>query len=163
MGLRRSQTADRERNAENGRYLEQVRTDRGAQTRQAGPRDAAEKHHHRQPRPCGDRAPGRDRRPHIDSSKVPLDHFSTPETKAIMAKQAADIGDRIRNSYRRPLSRDLDDMGVDVQLICPARHELYYAIPIDAAVKATAGAQRRHRRIYRQAHRPALRRSAACR
>src|SRR3954463_10051830 len=62
-GVRRSQTSDRERNAENGRYLEQVRTDRGAQTRQAGPRDAAEKHHHRHARPCGDRARWRDRRP----------------------------------------------------------------------------------------------------
>ena len=72
--------------------------------------------------------------PHIDSSKVPLDHFSTPETKAIMAKQAADIGDRIRNTDAR--FRVMDDMGVDVQLISPGPPQIYYAIPIEPAVKA---------------------------
>lgn len=72
--------------------------------------------------------------PHIDASKVPLDHFSTPETKAIMAKQAADIGDRIRNTDAR--FKVMDDMGVDVQLISPGPPQIYYAIPIEPAVKA---------------------------
>jgi aminocarboxymuconate-semialdehyde decarboxylase len=73
--------------------------------------------------------------PHLDTSKVPLDHFSTPETKALMAKQAADIGDRIRNTDAR--FRVMDDMGVDVQLISPGPPQLYYAIPTEIAVKAT--------------------------
>ena len=73
--------------------------------------------------------------PHIDPSKVPLDHFSTAETRAIMAKQAADIGDRIRNTDAR--FRVMDEMGVDVQLISPGPPQLYYTIPVDIAVKAT--------------------------
>jgi aminocarboxymuconate-semialdehyde decarboxylase len=73
--------------------------------------------------------------PHIDPSKVPLDHFSTPETRAIMAKQAADIGDRIRNTDAR--FRVMDDMGVDMQLLSPGPPQLYYTIPTDVAVKAT--------------------------
>jgi aminocarboxymuconate-semialdehyde decarboxylase len=73
--------------------------------------------------------------PHIDPSKVPLDHFSTPETKAIMAKQAADIGDRIRTTDAR--FKVMDDMGVDMQLISPGPPQLYYTIPLDIAVQAT--------------------------
>ena len=73
--------------------------------------------------------------PHVDPAKVPLDHFSTPETKAIMAKQAADIGDRIRNTDAR--FKVMDEMGVDVQLISPGPPQLYYTIPLDIAVKAT--------------------------
>ena len=73
--------------------------------------------------------------PHVDPAKVPLDHFSTPETKAIMAKQAADIGDRIRNTDAR--FKVMDEMGVDVQLISPGPPQLYYTIPLNIAVKAT--------------------------
>jgi aminocarboxymuconate-semialdehyde decarboxylase len=73
--------------------------------------------------------------PHIDPSKVPLDHFSNPETKALMAKQASDIGDRIRNTDAR--FRVMDDMGVDMQLLSPGPPQLYYTIPTDVAVKAT--------------------------
>ncbi len=73
--------------------------------------------------------------PHVDPTKVPLDHFSTPETKAIMAKQAADIGDRIRNTDAR--FKVMDEMGVDVQLISPGPPQLYYTVPLDVAVKAT--------------------------
>jgi aminocarboxymuconate-semialdehyde decarboxylase len=73
--------------------------------------------------------------PHVDPSKVPLDHFSTPETKAIMAKQAADIGGRIRPTDER--FKVMDDMGVDMQLISPGPPQLYYTVPLDIAVQAT--------------------------
>jgi aminocarboxymuconate-semialdehyde decarboxylase len=73
--------------------------------------------------------------PHVDPSKVPLDHFSTAETKAIMAKQAADIGERIRATDAR--FRAMDDMGVDMQLISPGPPQLYYTVPLDVAVRAT--------------------------
>jgi aminocarboxymuconate-semialdehyde decarboxylase len=73
--------------------------------------------------------------PHVNPAKVPLDHFSTAETKAIMAKQAADIGDRIRNTDAR--FKVMDEMGVDVQLISPGPPQLYYTVPLDIAVKAT--------------------------
>jgi aminocarboxymuconate-semialdehyde decarboxylase len=73
--------------------------------------------------------------PHLDPSKVPLDHFATTETKAIIAKQATDIGERIRDTDAR--FRVMDEMGVDVQLISPGPPQLYYTIPIDIAVQAT--------------------------
>jgi aminocarboxymuconate-semialdehyde decarboxylase len=71
--------------------------------------------------------------PHLGPS--PLDHFSNAETKAIMAKQATDISERMRNTDAR--FRVMDDMGVDVQLVSPAPPQLYYTIPTEVAVKAT--------------------------
>ncbi len=90
---------------------------------------------------------------HLDPSTVPLDHFSTPETKALMAKQAADIGPGIRPTDVR--FKTMDDMGVDMQLICPGPPQLYYTVPVEIRGAGDARPQRRHRRIRRQAHRPA--------
>ncbi len=73
--------------------------------------------------------------PHLDVSTIPLDHFSTPETKQIMAKQAADIREGIRTTDVR--FRVMDDMGVDMQLICPGPPQLFYTVPVDIGVKAT--------------------------
>jgi aminocarboxymuconate-semialdehyde decarboxylase len=72
--------------------------------------------------------------PHLNQATVPLDHFSTPETKALMAKQAADIREGIRDSDVR--FKTMDDMGVDMQLICPAPPQIYYTIPVEIAVQA---------------------------
>ena len=52
-----------------------------------------------------------------------------------MAKQASDIGERIRNTDAR--FRVMDDMGVDMQLISPGPPQLYYTVPLDIAVQAT--------------------------
>jgi len=73
--------------------------------------------------------------PHLDLSTVPLGHFSTPDTKAIMAKQDADIREGIRPTDVR--FRAMDAMGVDMQLISPGPPQLYYTVPIDIAVQAT--------------------------
>jgi aminocarboxymuconate-semialdehyde decarboxylase len=73
--------------------------------------------------------------PHLDVSTIPLDHFSTPETRAIMAKQAADIREGIRTTDVR--FRTMDDMGVDLQLICPGPPQIYYTVPVEIGVKAT--------------------------
>jgi aminocarboxymuconate-semialdehyde decarboxylase len=73
--------------------------------------------------------------PHLDPSTVPLGHFSTPDTKALMAKQDGDIRERIRATDER--FRVMDDMGVDVQLICPGPPQLYYTVRLDIAVQAT--------------------------
>jgi aminocarboxymuconate-semialdehyde decarboxylase len=73
--------------------------------------------------------------PHLDRSTVPLDHFATPDTKAIMAKQAADISEGIRATDAR--FRAMDAMGVDMQLISPGPPQLYYTVPLDIAVAAT--------------------------
>jgi aminocarboxymuconate-semialdehyde decarboxylase len=72
---------------------------------------------------------------HVDPKTVPLDYFSTPETKALMAKQAADIAQGIRPTDVR--FRTMDDMGVDMQLISPGPPQIYYTVPLDIAVQAT--------------------------
>jgi aminocarboxymuconate-semialdehyde decarboxylase len=72
---------------------------------------------------------------HLDPSTVPLDHFSTPETKALMAKQAADIGPGIQPTDAR--FKAMDAMGVDMQMICPGPPQLYYTVKLDVAVPAT--------------------------
>ena len=71
--------------------------------------------------------------PHLNTATIPLDHFSTPETKALQAKQAADIRDGIRDSDAR--FKVMDDMGVDMQLICPAPPQIWYTIPAEIAVQ----------------------------
>lgn len=73
--------------------------------------------------------------PHLDLSTVPLGHFSTDETKAIMAKQEADIREGIRPTDER--FRAMDAMGVDMQLISPGPPQLYYTVKIDIAAQAT--------------------------
>ena len=72
---------------------------------------------------------------HVDPKTVPLDYFSTPETKALMAKQGADIAQGIRPTDVR--FKTMDDMGVDMQLISPGPPQIYYTVPLDIAVKAT--------------------------
>src|ERR1044071_1957451 len=49
---------------------------------------------------------------------------STPQTQQLMAKQAADIAERIRPTDLR--FQTMDDMGVDMQLISPGPPQLYY-------------------------------------
>src|SRR3954466_4077435 len=72
---------------------------------------------------------------HVDPKTVPLDYFSTPETKALMAKQGADIAEGIRPTDVR--FKTMDDMGVDMQLISPGPPQIYYTVPLDIAVQAT--------------------------
>lgn len=72
--------------------------------------------------------------PHLDWSSIPLARFANPETKALSAKQEADISGR--SSVERRLA-DLDAMGVDIQLVAPSPVQCYYTVPLDIAVKAT--------------------------
>jgi aminocarboxymuconate-semialdehyde decarboxylase len=73
--------------------------------------------------------------PHLDLSTVPLGHFSTQDTKDLMAKQEADIREGIRPTGER--FRAMDAMGVDMQLICPGPPQLYYTVKLEIAVQAT--------------------------
>jgi aminocarboxymuconate-semialdehyde decarboxylase len=75
-------------------------------------------------------------KPHLDLSTIPLAHFANAETKALSAKQEADIKDRIAGNDER--LADLDNMGIDVQLVCPPPPQCYYTVPLEIAVKATA-------------------------
>jgi len=71
--------------------------------------------------------------PQLDWATVPLAHFATAETKALTAKQEADI--RARGGVDRRLA-DLDAMGIDIQIIAPPPPQCYYTVPLDIAAKA---------------------------
>jgi aminocarboxymuconate-semialdehyde decarboxylase len=73
--------------------------------------------------------------PHLDWSTIPLAHFTNAETKALNAKQEADIRGRAGAEQRLA---DLDAMGIDVQFIAPPPPQCYYTVPLDIAVKANA-------------------------
>src|SRR5581483_637430 len=72
--------------------------------------------------------------PHLKSSTDGLVRHSTPETQALMAKQAADIQERIRATDLR--FKTMDDMGVDMQLISPGPPQIHYSIPVEPAVQS---------------------------
>jgi aminocarboxymuconate-semialdehyde decarboxylase len=72
--------------------------------------------------------------PHLKHSTDPLVQDSTPETQALMAKQAADVRERITTTDLR--FRVMDDMGVDMQLVCPAPPQIYYNLPLEVGVQA---------------------------
>jgi aminocarboxymuconate-semialdehyde decarboxylase len=74
-------------------------------------------------------------KPHLDMSTIPLAWFATPETKALSAKQEADIRDRITGYDKR--IAELDAMGIDVQVVCPPPPQCYYTVPLEISVKAT--------------------------
>jgi aminocarboxymuconate-semialdehyde decarboxylase len=73
--------------------------------------------------------------PHIDLSTIPLAHFADTETKALNGKQEVDLRERMAGNDER--LRDLDNMGIDVQLVCPPPPQCYYTVPLDIAVVAT--------------------------
>ena len=87
--------------------------------------------------------------PHLKQSTDPLVADSTPETQALMAKQAADIRTRISTTDER--FAVMDEMGVDMQLICPAPPQIYYYLPRRCRRAGRPRPQRRHCRICRQA------------
>ncbi len=72
--------------------------------------------------------------PHLKGSTDPLVAASTPETQALMAKQAADIRTRMSTTDER--FGVMDEMGIDMQLICPAPPQIYYYLPLDVGVQA---------------------------
>ena len=51
-----------------------------------------------------------------------------------MAKQAADIRTRMSTTDER--FAVMDEMGVDMQLVCPAPPQIYYYLPLDVGVQA---------------------------
>ena len=74
-------------------------------------------------------------KPHLDWSTIPLAHFSTPETKALNQKQDLDRRSRMI-AYDERLA-DLDEAGIDLQVIMPPPPQCYYTVPLDIAVTAT--------------------------
>src|ERR1043166_2814135 len=77
--------------------------------------------------------------PHLDAATVPLAHFATPNVKALNAKQEADRRTRMTgldNGLDERL-RDMDDMGLDMQLVMPPPPQCYFTVPTEIAVQAT--------------------------
>lgn len=72
--------------------------------------------------------------PHLKNFTDPLVADSTPDTQALMAKQAEDIRTGISTTGER--FAVMDTMGVDVQLICPAPPQIYYYLPVEVGVEA---------------------------
>jgi aminocarboxymuconate-semialdehyde decarboxylase len=77
--------------------------------------------------------------PHLDPKTVPLAHFATPETTAINREQEADRRARLsgNDGGLAERLRDLDQMGIDRQLVMPPPPQCYYTVPVDIGVKAT--------------------------
>jgi aminocarboxymuconate-semialdehyde decarboxylase len=76
--------------------------------------------------------------PHLDISTIPLAFFSSPQTKVISARQELDRRTRMsgeKDGLAERL-RDLDDAGVDIQLVMPPPPQCYYTVPIEVAAKA---------------------------
>ncbi len=63
------------------------------------------------------------------SSDHPAGAFSTPETKALNAKQDADIRARMTGYDER--FAVMDEMGVDMQLVCRRRRSAITPSPLD--------------------------------
>ena len=74
-------------------------------------------------------------KPHLDLSTIPLAHYSSPETKAVNAKQEQDIRSRICGNYDERFA-DMDAMGVDMQLVMPPPPQLYHTVALEHAVVA---------------------------
>ena len=73
--------------------------------------------------------------PHLDMATIPLAHFADAPTRALSQKQEADIRARI-TGYNERLA-DLDDMGIDMQLVMPPPNQCYYTVPLEISVEAS--------------------------
>ncbi|MGA7326273.1 MAG: amidohydrolase family protein [Rhodomicrobium sp.] len=72
--------------------------------------------------------------PHVDMSKVPLAHFADAGVKEINAIQDRDRAQIMTTLDQR--LKDLDRMGIDIQVICPAPGQCYYSVRPEIAEKA---------------------------
>ena len=67
-----------------------------------------------------------------------LQRFASPESQAINRKQEQDRHTRMsgRDGGFEQRLRDLDEMGIDVQVITPPPPQCYFTLPVEIAVKA---------------------------
>ena len=64
--------------------------------------------------------------PHVDVSRIPLANFADDISKDINAQQEKDVREVMTTIDRR--LRDLDRMGIDIQVVAPAPNQCYYSI-----------------------------------
>ena len=74
-------------------------------------------------------------KPHLDLMSIPLVSFATPETRTLNQQQDAARTSRM-TQYDERLA-DLEEMGVDLQVIKPLPPQCYYTVPIEIADKAS--------------------------
>ena len=74
-------------------------------------------------------------KPHLDVDTIPLAHFASADTKELNAKQEADIRSRIVGNYDERFA-DMDEMGVDMQLVMPPPPQCYHTVALEYAVPA---------------------------
>lgn len=74
-------------------------------------------------------------KPHLDLMSIPLVSFATPETRTLNQQQDAARTSRM-TQYDERLA-DLEEMGVDLQVIKPPPPQCYYTVPIEIADKAS--------------------------
>jgi aminocarboxymuconate-semialdehyde decarboxylase len=64
--------------------------------------------------------------PHVNMARVPLAHFADPHVKEVNAIQDRDRAQVMTTLDQR--LRDLDSMGVDIQVIAPVPGQCYYSV-----------------------------------
>ena len=74
-------------------------------------------------------------KPYFDWSTIPLAHFSTPDTRALNQKQEEDRASRMNDLPDRLV--DLDEMGIDRQIVMPPPLQCYYTVPLEIAATAS--------------------------
>jgi aminocarboxymuconate-semialdehyde decarboxylase len=72
--------------------------------------------------------------PHLDMSRVPLAHFADAHVKEVNAIQDRDRATIMTTTDQR--LRDLDKMGIDIQVIAPVPGQCYYSV--DTKIAAVA-------------------------
>src|SRR6476646_11561029 len=76
--------------------------------------------------------------PHLDLSKIPLANLATDNVKALNARQEQDRRTRMTgldNGLDERL-KDMDEMGLDMQLVMPPPPQCYFTVPVEIGVKA---------------------------
>jgi aminocarboxymuconate-semialdehyde decarboxylase len=73
-------------------------------------------------------------KPHLDLATIPLVKFATLDTKALNQQQDTDRTSRM-TQYDERLA-DLDEMGIDLQVVKPLPSQCYYTLPLEIADRA---------------------------
>jgi len=73
-------------------------------------------------------------RPYLDAHPSPLARFANAQTTALNYQQEQDTFPRISTIEKR--LQDMDEMGVDIQLMLPAPPQCWYTVPLEIGIKA---------------------------
>jgi aminocarboxymuconate-semialdehyde decarboxylase len=73
-------------------------------------------------------------RPHLDPGVIAAVRHATADTNTLNRRQESERAGRM-TAYGERL-RDMDEMGLDVQLVSPSPSQIYFALPIEVAAPA---------------------------